>query len=133
MSDSLAAELTIIRTRLLTFVPLVGATLAARLGTASGSGSDGKLYLMEPPETSPDDSFYPFGVIKPYTVGITRDDGRFSRQRACEVQLFHKPREMEIEVQAMGDVIEQAWRHWLSVGDGIVYAIGLPDRLAAQT
>ena len=124
MASSEDAQLLVIRTRLLTFVPMVGATLAVRLGTLASSGSDGKLYLMEAPENVT----FPYAVMKPYGTGLSREDGKFSGQKQIEIQIYHTPRDMEATIRAMGDVIEQAWRHWVDGGNGVVFATGKPER-----
>jgi len=122
-TDSEDRILTTIRTRLLTFVPMshpVGGTntLAQRLGTASGAGSAGKLYVSQ----APDNAGYPYGILRWLTTRVAGDDGGYQERRVAELLLYHYERKNEGIVSAMMDVAAEAWRDWVStaVNDTIV-------------
>lgn len=122
-TDSLDRLLKTVRASLLAFVPMshpVGgtATLAARLGTVPGAGSDGKLYITQ----VPDNTAYPYGVMRWMSGQAAGDDGGFQLRGTIELQLFHYGRKNEPAVSAMMDVVEAAWRDFVAtaVGDTIV-------------
>lgn len=104
-------------------------TLAQLLGTATGAGSDGKLYKDAPP----DPVTYPYGLIRWSGSLPLGDDGGFQLRASLELELFGYPRSQRASfggvmlnigsgVSAMADVVEEAWRDYVatSVNDTIV-------------
>jgi hypothetical protein len=97
------------RTRLLTFVPSSASTLATLLGsTASGAGSDGKLYLNQ----APDDVTGFWGVMRLIDYSQQGTDGGFMVRGALEVMLYGRPRSQQSAVERMADVVTEAWNHY---------------------
>ena len=122
-TDSMDAVGLAIRDRLLTFVSLSHGTLASQLGTMSGAGSTGKLFLEEAPENVT----YPYGVMK--LGGFThlpREDGKFGFTSLVEVLLYHYPRENVDALRKMGDTVEEAWRHWVDAS--IIVSMRVEER-----
>lgn len=122
-TNTLTQLLTVVRARLLTFVPSVPGggtttTLAARLGTATGAGSDGKLYITQAPDTVT----HPYGVMRWVGGFVSGDDGGFQMRGPIELQLYHYGRKNEPTMNGMMDICEQAWRDYvaLAVNDSIV-------------
>lgn len=111
------------RTRLLTFTPnahpIQGTnTIAQRLGTATGAGADGKLYIDQGPDTVS----YPYGIMR-WVGGFTsRDDGGYNTRGVIEVSFYGYPRSSTGLISSCMDIAEQAWRDWcvLVVNDSIV-------------
>jgi hypothetical protein len=102
-----------IRSRLLTFS--TGA-LATALGTASGAGSDGKLYI----DQAPDDVTYPYGTLRVVDRRSEGDDGGFARRLEVEIHLYHRPRNTASTLKAMADLCERALRAWVDVSSGVI-------------
>lgn len=116
-TDSEDRILKTVRTRLLTFVPVaahpVGGTntLRQRLGTtASGAGSDGKLYISQ----APDPALYPYGLLRWLPGRTAGDDGGFQTRLQAELMLYHYERKNEPIISAMMDVAAQAWRDYVA-------------------
>lgn len=107
---STSAVLNTIRSRLLTFVPSGGSSLATLLGsTTSGAGSDGKLYLNQAPDSVT--GFYAvLRLIDAPQVGL---DGGFMIRGACELMLYGRPRSQQSAVERMADNVVAAWRDWV--------------------
>lgn len=101
----------IVRSRLLTFSPTGGgSTLAVRLGsTASGSGSDGKLFL----EQAPDNLTGLWAVLRTIDAPTTGFDGGFMKKGTFELIVYGKPRNQMASVKACVDVVEEAWHNYL--------------------
>lgn len=102
--------LKIIRNRLLTFDPSAGGgTLATRLGsTSTGSGSDGKLFLNQ----APDDVTSFWAVLRIIDALPSGTDGGFMIKATAELILYGRPRAKMATVEAMADVVMEAWRRW---------------------
>lgn len=122
-TDSLDRVLAVARTRLLTFVPnshpVQGTnTIASRLGTATGAGSDGKLYKNR----APDNISYPYGVMRFVGIFTGGDDGGYNIRGPIELQFYGYGASMEGLISSCMDVAEEAWRDWcvLAVNDSIV-------------
>jgi hypothetical protein len=100
----------IIRNRLLTFAPTGGGTtLAVRLGsTASGSGSDGKLFLNQ----APDSLTGLWAVLRVVDAPITGFDGGFLLRATAELIVYGRPRSAMASVEACVDVAVEAWHGW---------------------
>lgn len=118
-----------VRTRLLSFTPATGSTLASLLGTASGAASDGKLYL----ESAPDGVSYPYGVLRYMNQSQRGDDGRFLRDFLFEVTFYDRPRTGHSStpdevVNSLADTAEQALLRWVSSTDPI-RSLGTDSRL----
>ena len=96
-----------IRTRLLTFTPSSGSTLAVLLGsTTSGAGSSGKLYLDQPP----DDVTGFYGVMRFVDLPVVGADGGGMVKGICEVILYGRPRSQGAAMKRMGSVVLEAWK-----------------------
>ena len=122
-TDSVDRILKTIRTRLLTFVPnahpIQGTnTIATRLGTATGAGASGKLYIEQAPDPLP----YPYGLLRELPNLTAGDDGGYQTRFVFELAFFGYPRSSHQLVSSCMDVAEQAWRDWtvLAVNDTIV-------------
>lgn len=101
--------LQIARTRLLTYTPPTGSTLAVRLGgTSTGSGSDGKLFF----DQAPDDLTGLWGVFRIIDAPVTGFDGRNLIRAQAELILYGRPRKMAAKVRACADVVCQAWKYY---------------------
>jgi hypothetical protein len=105
-TSSLVGVLQIIRTRLLSFTPTGGTTLAVQLGsTASGAGSDGKLYLNQ----APDDVTGFWGVLRLINAPQEGMDGGLMLRCEAELILYGQGRRYQSQVERMADTVEQAW------------------------
>lgn len=102
--------LQIVRNRLLAFAPTGGGTtLAVRLGsTASGSGSDGKLFL----DMAPDSLTGLWMVLRIIDAPVSGFDGGFLMKPTAEAIVYGRPRKMAAEVRACVDVTMEAWHGW---------------------
>jgi hypothetical protein len=100
----------IARSRLLTFSPTGGGTtLAVRLGsTSSGSGSDGKLYLNQAPD-SLTGLWAVFRIIDAPNIGF---DGGFMIKATAELICYGRPRNQMAAVEACVDVCCEAWHDY---------------------
>jgi hypothetical protein len=108
-TSTTAAVYRAIRTRLLTYEPMDGGlTLAERL--AGGIG------ILAPPDDAP----MPFMAIRLQNVrGSLREQGaRLTGE--CELQAFHRPREMADDLEVLVDVADQAMRGWA----GLISVVG---------
>lgn len=132
-TDSADHILATVRTRLLTFVPLTHPatgtrTIAQLLGTATGAGSDGKMYKNAPP----DPVSYPYSLIRNSSFP-NGDDGGYQIRGEIELEFFGFPRTQAanfggvtlgtgVAISAMADIAEQAWRDYvaLAVNDTLV-------------
>lgn len=101
--------LQIARSRLLTFTPPSGGTLATRLGsTVTGSGSDGKLFL----DQAPDKIEGLWAILRLIDAPVQGFDGGNLIRAQLELILYGRPRKMAAQVRACADVAQQAWRHY---------------------
>jgi hypothetical protein len=106
---SLLGVLQILRTRLLSFSPVSGSSLATLLGsTSSGAGSDGKLYLNQAPQ----DLTGFWGILRLIDAPQTGMDGGFLLRCTAELMLYGRPRSQQSAVERMADVAEQAWLNY---------------------
>jgi hypothetical protein len=92
-----------IRTRLLTFN---GNALRTALGTATGAGSTGKLYLDQPPDTVT----HPYGVLRFVDLPVMGVDGGAMMKGTCEVILYGRPRAQAAALKAAGQLVLDAWQ-----------------------
>lgn len=122
---SSVAILQAIRTRLLTFTPQTGSTLAVLLGTLTGAGSDGKLYL----NAAPDTVTYPYGVLRLIGRDPDGDDGRFLQKPIAELHFYHRPRSNTAACEALADRVEEAWHHWVATTGDIISARAIEGRV----
>jgi hypothetical protein len=106
-----------LRTRLLSFQPLVGLdTLADVIGsTVSGAGSDGKLFWDE----APDDTTYPYGVLQLKNRRNTSDVPERTLVE-LEVMLFGRPRAQKATVEQAADLCEQAMLRYVDAMSGVL-------------
>ena len=119
MADTQSTDglLDIIRTRLLTFVPM-GAdnrTLRERLGTY-GVNAVPRLWLETVPDDVSEDQSTRvtlWGLMQVIPARQAGDDGGFMRRGELEVQLFGRPRRAAAEISVMADLVEQALFGWL--------------------
>lgn len=116
-----------VRTRLLTFIPTGGTSLATQLGTLTGAGSDGKLYL----DAAPDGVTYPYAVMRLIDEVPRGDDGRFLRDWLVEVVVYDRPRGAASTPKAVvslaADTIAQAWLQWSS-SDALIRTLPIGTR-----
>lgn len=99
----------IIRTRLLTFTPQSGTSLATRLGaTSSGSGVDGKLFFSQ----APDNLTGFWAVLRIIDAPVAGFDGGFLIRATAELIVYGRPRKMEPQVEACADVAMEAWLNY---------------------
>lgn len=96
-----------IRTRLLTYN---SNALRTALGTTTGAGSDGKLYLDQPP----DSVSYPFGVMRFIDLPVVGLDGGAMMRGTCEVILYGRPRAQGATLKEAGVMLLAAWRDFAS-------------------
>jgi hypothetical protein len=97
----------IIRNQLLTFTPSGGgSSLATRLGsTSSGAGSDGKLFF----DQAPDNVSGFWGVLHLVDAPLQGFDGGLQVVATAELILYGRPRKTQAQVEAMADVVMEAW------------------------
>lgn len=111
-TTSTLGVLNIIRTRLLTYVPENGTTLAMLLGsTSSGAGSDGKLYL----DQAPDNLTGYYGVLRLLEAPTGGFNGGKMLRGLIECHLYGKPRTPQTvtALHRMADVVTLAWQRYL--------------------
>jgi hypothetical protein len=118
----------VIRTRLLTFEPLGGATTVAdELGsTASGAGQDGNLYWDRAPDNI-DRLMLDLGL--PLRWGVMRlknwrdipgqSEGKLTE---LEVMLYGRPRSQRATLQGIADRMDQAMVRYVDAENGVVAA-----------
>lgn len=104
------------RTRFLTFVPnshpIQGTnTIAARLGTATGAGAAGKLYI----DQAPDPGAYPYGIMRLTSALTSGDDGGYQIRGVIELSFYSYRRETAPLMSSCMDIAEQAWRDWVAL------------------
>jgi hypothetical protein len=92
-----------IRTRLLTFN---SSALRTALGTATGAGSDGKLYIDQPPDAVAP----PYGVMRFLDFPVTGVDGGAMVKGTLEVMLYGRPRAQGAALKAAGALVLDAWQ-----------------------
>lgn len=114
-TTSQLATLQAIRTRLLSFS---GGVVATALGTLSGAGSDGKLYI----DQAPDNVTVPYGVLRIADWRSEGDDGQFARRVEVELQLLTRPRTNASALKGIADHCERAMRAWRDVSSGVLCA-----------
>ena len=117
----------LIRSHLLEFQSVSGGSdLATLLGaTSTGSGSDGKFFFNQAPDKMT--GFWAvFRVIDDFKDGA---DGRLMIRGTAELSLFAHGRRFQSQVEAMGDLIEEAWLQfrYTEVG-GHLSATGIANR-----
>jgi hypothetical protein len=112
MSDttSTAGMYQTLRTRLLTYQPPDSApTLASRLTD---------LFI----NAAPDDVAYPYGTMRL----LNRDeDGAYNGDREAtdlEVMLYHRPRAKAMDLEACGDVCDQAMKGYADATSGLLFS-----------
>jgi hypothetical protein len=118
-----------VRTRLLTFVP-VGFpdtldTLLRRYVDANGVtqlAPIGKARLH--PHYPSDTPVYPFGVLN-FLPRFT-DGAHHEEREAFDLELIfvHKPKSLFWELQALGDIADQAMKKWANTAGGFIGAKG---------
>lgn len=113
-TSSQLATLQLIRRRLLSFS---GGVVTTALGTLSGAGSDGKLYIDQAPDTVT----YPYGVLRIADWRSEGDDGQFARRVVVELQLVTRPRSNASAIKSIADNCERAMRAWRDVDSGAVW------------
>lgn len=103
----------IARNRLLTFAPTGGGpTLATQLGsTASGAGSDGKLYTDQAPDSVTTSGFW--AVMRVIDFPQQGFDGGFLVRFTLELIIYGRPRSQASAVKRMAATAIEAWNGWL--------------------
>jgi hypothetical protein len=106
----------IARSRLLTFTPTGGgSTLAVRLGSiATGSGSDGKLFLNR----APDNLTGLWAVFRIIDAPVTGFDGGFMIKATAELIVYGRPASAMASVESCVDVACEAWHGYLYTESG---------------
>ena len=106
----------IARNRLLTFSPSGGGTtLAVRLGsTATGSGSDGKLFRNQ----APDNITGLWVVLRLIDLPVTGFDGGFMLKGTFEAIAYGRPRNQQAAVESCVDVMMEAWHDYAYTESG---------------
>lgn len=120
-----------IRTRLLTFAPGGGgATLATLLGsTATGSGSDGKLFLNQAPDSFASTGSGAFwAVLRLVDLPQQGFDGGFLLKGQAELILYGRPRRLQSDVERMADLVVEAWLNWMYTASGHISAMDITSR-----
>ena len=127
-TQSTNAILNTIRSRLLTFAPLGGGpTLATQIGsTASGSGSDGKLFKHQ----APDDLTGTWGVLRLRDFPQQGFDGGMMLRGQVELILYGKPRTPTLvtNLERMADTVTEAWMDWAYTASGHISAHDITSR-----
>lgn len=100
-----------IRTRLLTFN---SNALRTALGTATGAGSDGKLYIDQPP----DNIAHPYGVMRVADFPVAGLDGGAMVRGILEVMLYGRPRSQGPALKAAGALVLDAWQDFADTTAG---------------
>jgi hypothetical protein len=119
--------LQIIRNRLLTFTPTGGGTtLATRLGsTSTGSGSDGKLFIDQAPDTVTG----LWAVLHVIDAPESGFDGGFLIRAQVELMIYGRPRSSQATVKSCADVVAEAWHaFYYSEAGGHVSGTGVLNR-----
>jgi hypothetical protein len=100
----------LIRTRILTFVSVSGgADFATRIGsTASGSGSDGKLFIDQAPDSVLSSGSW--AILRILDAPPNGADGRLMIKGTAELMIHARPRKAAAEVKAMATLVQEAWR-----------------------
>lgn len=106
--DTLSAIEQAMRTQLLTYVPSSGGTLSSRLGTATGAGSSGKLYIDQPPDSVTE----PYGVMRFIEFPVTGLDGGAMVKGTLELIIYGRPRAQGSTIKAMGALVLEAWKNF---------------------
>lgn len=114
-TTSQLATLQAVRTRLLTWN---SNAIKTALGTLSGAGSDGKLYI----DQAPDSVTYPYGVLRMADWREQGDDGGFARRCEVELHLVTRPRTNASALKTIADHCERALRAWVDVSAGAIVA-----------
>lgn len=99
-----------LRSRLLTFQPASGERLNESIGD--------RLYTSQ----APDDVTYPYGVVRLMPRRQTVGDQGFREAMELEIQLFDRPRGQQWRLEAIADVVQQAFLHWQQASSGLVFA-----------
>lgn len=126
---STLGALNVIRTHLLTYAPLAGGpTLATTLGaTAAGSGTDGKMFLNQPPE----DLTGFWAVLRLLDAPQGGMDGGFMLRCTTELILYAHGRKHQSTVERMADVVQEAWlRYSHTEVDGVLIADRITNRFS---
>jgi hypothetical protein len=119
----------IIRTRLLTFVPTGGGTtLKVRLGsTVTGSGSDGKLFLNQAPDSVLSSGLW--AVLRIIDAPLAGMDGGLMIRATAELMIYGRPRSSQSSVESCGDVIYEAWHNYRhGESGGVIIASDITNR-----
>lgn len=123
MTTSTTALELALRTRLLTFTAMDGATLADTLGTtATGAGSIGALFW----EKAPDKMLGPDGLpLKRWGIARlanrrSRGDGQDGELAELEVMLFARPRSEKATLEACADCCDQAMLRYADTSSGVI-------------
>lgn len=118
---STAGLLASLRSRLLDFSRLEGETLAEILGsTDTGSGSDGKLYIVQAPDNVTTVSPSRWGVmaLKNRRTGGTEQSARDLIE--LEVMLFARPRSQQAAMEEAADACDEAMLRYQNLDADLV-------------
>ncbi|KKW05435.1 MAG: hypothetical protein UY40_C0020G0012 [candidate division CPR1 bacterium GW2011_GWC1_49_13] len=98
-----------LRTRLLSFTPAAGATLASRLGN--------RLFVAQ----APDDATYPYGVM---TLSLSTE-GAYNGDREqgiFEVTLYDRPRSRQEALEDIADICDGALLRYADASSGLLFS-----------
>ena len=99
-----------LRTHLLTFQPMSGTTLQARL--------NGRLYVVQ----APDSVTYPYAVMRLVDRRATDGYGGYRQTFEVELQIFDRPRSQQWRAEGIADVAEQAFLGWDLASSGLLFS-----------
>lgn len=118
-TDSTVNLGTVIRNRLLTFVPKAGGqTLMQKLGGATTDQA--RLYRDAPPDTA----VYPFAVMRLINRANDRDYDYEKDPLDVEVMFFGRPRSQAQLMEDCADLADQAMLRWREPTGGLIYSKG---------
>lgn len=86
------------------------------IGTASGAGSDGKLYI----DQAPDAVSFPYGVLRILDRSQLGDDGGYAFRLEVELHLYHRPRVQLSALRGIADLCERALRGYRDLTAGVI-------------
>ncbi len=118
---STAGLLATLRDRLLNFTRLSGSSLAEILGsTATGSGIDGKLYIVQAPDnvTTVSPSRWAVMALKNRRTGGTEQSARDMID--LEVMLFARPRSQQAAMEDAADACDEAMLRYQNLDADLV-------------
>ena len=115
-TDSTDALFTMLRTKLLSFAPLAGATLMTRLGGTTLNNA--RLWK----DNIPDNAAYPLGVMR---IINRASSGQYNGERETfnlEIMLYGRPRSQAVAIEDAADVCDQAMLRYSDSTSGLMFS-----------